>query len=318
MAFEAACALAAAGERPSIRSIRAHLGGGGGQQAIADGLNDWIDEAAKRFALPGIPEGLRAQVVALWDLAGSEADQRWSQAREDLEQRLVAANAEREGLQTALTAANQSLSDQAETVTTLHAQISALTDAHDALGLSLEARNAELDSLRGELAQTASALTQCHDERDAQTRRAEREGQRADATKVSLDEAHGRILALQVELGERTTQAALVEQARDAATRALAPLRGEVERARKVVAQREEQIQALTQALGREQAGREADGQHWLDRLEERQAEVAAARNREALCGDERQRLQQEVARLRRELWAGEHLDPTTHGPTES
>jgi hypothetical protein len=135
---------------------------------------------------------------------------------------------------------------------------------------------------------------------------------------VSLDEAHGRILALQVELGERTTQVALVEQARDAAIRALAPLRGEVERAREVVAQRDEQIQALTQALGREQAGREADVQHWLDRLEERQAEVAAARHREALCGDERQRLQQEVARLRRELWACEHQNPETHDLTDN
>ncbi|HYN77601.1 MAG TPA: DNA-binding protein, partial [Lamprocystis sp. (in: g-proteobacteria)] len=61
-AFEAACTLAAEGKRPTLLAIRDRLDGRGGAQAIADGLNDWIDEAGKRFAIPGVPEELRAQV----------------------------------------------------------------------------------------------------------------------------------------------------------------------------------------------------------------------------------------------------------------
>ena len=70
------------------------------------------------------------------------------------------------------------------------------------------------------------------------------------------------------------------------------------------------QVQALTLALGREQQGRDADVQHWLARLEERPAEVAAARARETAWGEERQRLQEAVARLRRELHALQHPEP--------
>lgn len=317
LAFEAACTLAAAAQRPTIRSIRAHLGGGG-QQAISDGLNDWVDEAARRFTLPGVPEALCAQVVALWDLAGTEADQRWAQARQTLEQQLTESEAQRSRLQMEVAEAKQTIGSQAETIAAQGAQIAALTDAQDALNLTLEARNAELDALRGELTQTTTALQQRTDERNTETRRAEREAQRADATKVSLDDAHSRILALQVELSERSTQAALLEQARDSAAKALAPLHTELERAQEVIAQRDEQILALTLALGREQAGREADSQHWLNRLEERQAEVAAARNRETLWNDERQRFQQEIAKLRREHSIREHMKPEINGSTGS
>ena len=77
-AFEAACTLAAEGQRPTLLSVRERLNGRGGQKAIADGLSDWIDEAATRFAIPGVPEELRAQVVALWDLASRQADGRWA------------------------------------------------------------------------------------------------------------------------------------------------------------------------------------------------------------------------------------------------
>jgi hypothetical protein len=63
-AFEAACRLAAAGERPTVVAVRAKLGGKGGQNAIQAGLNDWIAEAAKRFQLPGLPESLQIALIA--------------------------------------------------------------------------------------------------------------------------------------------------------------------------------------------------------------------------------------------------------------
>ena len=81
LAHAAACEIAAKGERPSIAGIREHLGGRGGQQAIIDGLHDWMADAARRFEIPGIPESLRGLVVEFWDRATTEADTRWQDER---------------------------------------------------------------------------------------------------------------------------------------------------------------------------------------------------------------------------------------------
>jgi hypothetical protein len=309
-AFEAACTLAAEGKRPTLLAIRDRLDGRGGAQAVADGLNDWIDEAGKRFAIPGVPEELRAQVVALWDLASRQADVRWGEARGTLEARLTEGEASLAATRAELAQAGAVIEDHLGTITELRAELAAATDARDALALELEARTSEAVALRGDLDATRTALEQRTAERDAQALRAQREAQRADVTKDSLDAAHGQILALQVQVGELTTEKALLEQARTAADAALGPLREELERMRQSILDRDSQVQALTAALGREQEGREADVQHWLARLEERQAEVAAARNREAAWAEERQRLQEAVTRLRRELHVLQHPEP--------
>ena len=39
-AFDAACAMAPEGQRPTLLSVREHLNVRGGQKAIADGLSD--------------------------------------------------------------------------------------------------------------------------------------------------------------------------------------------------------------------------------------------------------------------------------------
>ena len=309
-AFEAACTLAAEGKRPTLLAIRDRLDGRGGAQAIADGLNDWIDEAGKRFAIPGIPEELRAQVVALWDLASRQADGRWDEARGTLEARLAEGEATQAATRAELAQAGAVIEGHLGTIAELRAGLAAVTDARDALALELEARTSEAVALRGDLDATRTALEQRTAERDAQALRAQREAQRADVTKDSLDAAHGQILALQVQVGELTTQGALLEQARNTAEAALGPLREDLERMRQSILERDGQVQALTAALGREQEGREADVQHWLARLEERQAEVAAARARETAWGEERQRLQEAVARLRRELHVLQHPEP--------
>jgi hypothetical protein len=59
------------------------------EQALLAGLNDWVDEAARRFQIPAIPEELRGALVTIWDLACREGEARWSQAREALERRVV-------------------------------------------------------------------------------------------------------------------------------------------------------------------------------------------------------------------------------------
>ena len=100
------------------------------------------------------------------------------------------------------------------TIAELRAELAVVTDARDALALELEARTSEAVALRGELDATRTALEQRTAERDAQALRAQRETQRADITKDSLDAAHGQILALQVQVGELATQTALLEQAR--------------------------------------------------------------------------------------------------------
>ena len=305
-AFEAACTLAAEGQRPTLLSVRERLNGRGGQKAIADGLSDWIDEAATRFAIPGVPEELRTQVVALWDLASRQADGRWAEARGALEARLAASEAAQAVTRAELELATTAISTHLATLAALQAERAALIGQRDALSLDLEARRAEIAALRGDLDAAQITAEQYAGERDTQARRAEREAQRADATKASLDTAHGQILTLQVQVGELSTQGALLEQARNTAEATLGPLRAELERMRQAIVERDGQVQALTLtlALGRDQEGREADVQHWLARLEERQGEVAAARARETAWGEERQRLQETVARLRREFHA--------------
>ena len=286
------------------------LTGAAAQQAIADGLNDWIDEAGKRFAIPGIPEELRTQVVALWDLASRQADGRWDAARGALEARLAEGEAMQAATRAELAQAGAAIEGHLATLAELRAGLAVVTDARDTLALELEARTSEAVALRGDLDATRTALEQRTAERDAQALHAQRETQRADMTKDSLDAAHGQILALQVQVGELATQTALLEQARHTAEAALGPLREDLERMRQSILERDGQVQALTAALGREQEGREADVQHWLARLEERQAEVAAARARETAWGEERQRLQETIARLRRELHALQHPEP--------
>jgi chromosome segregation ATPase len=303
-AFDAACALAAEGKRPSMLTVRDRLDGRGGQKAIADGLNDWIDEAARRFAIPGVPEELRGQVVALWDLASRQADGRWDDARGALEARVAEGEAIQAAVRAELAQAAAVIKDHLGAIAELRTALGSMTDARDALDLALEACNSETAALRGDLDTTHAVLEQRTAERDAQALQAQRESQRADVTKDSLDAAHGQILALQVQVGELTTEKALLEQAKTAANAALGPLREDLERVRQAILDRDNQVQALTAALGREQAGREADVQHWLARLEERQAEVTAARARESAWADERQRFQAEVGRLRREVQA--------------
>ena len=306
-AFEAACTLAAEGQRPTLLSVRERLNGRGGQKAIADGLSDWIDEAATRFTIPGVPEELRAQVVALWDLASRQADGRWAEARGALEARLAASEAAHTATLGDLELATTAISAHLATIAAHQTERAALVDRRDALSLDLEARRAEITALRADLEAARVDAEQLASARDTQARRAEREAQRADATKASLDTAHGQILTLQVQVGELSTQGALLEQARNTAEAALGPLRAELERMRQAIVERDGQVQALTLALGREQEGREADVQHWLARLEERQGEVTAARARETTWGEERQRLQEAVARLRRERHALQH-----------
>ena len=296
---------------PRCWSVRERLNGRGGQKAIADGLSDWIDEAAQRFAIPGVPEELRTQVVALWDLASRQADGRWAEARGALEARLAASEAAQAATLAELELATTAISAHLATLAALQAERAAADRPARRPEPGPGGPHArDRGAAAGTWTRPSSTAEQYAGERDTQARRADREAQRADATKASLDAAHGQILTLQVQVGELSTQGALLEQARNTAEAALGPLREDLERMRQAIVERDGQVQALTLALGREQEGREADVQHWLARLEERQAEVAAARARETAWGEERQRLQEAVARLRRELHALQHPEP--------
>ena len=249
--------------------------------------------------------------MALWDLASRQADGRWAEARGALEARLAAS----EAAQAATLAELELATDRDQ-----HAPGHPRRPPGRTGGAHRPARRPEPGPggpPRGDRGAAGGPgrgpdrpRSSYAGERDTQARRADREAQRADATKASLDAAHGQILTLQVQVGELSTQGALLEQARNTAEAALGPLREDLERMRQAVLERDGQVQALTLALGREQEGREADVQHWLARLEERQAEVAAARARETAWGEERQRLQEAVARLRRELHALQHPEP--------
>ena len=129
-AFQTACTLAAAGKRPTIAAVREGLGGKGSQQAIGARIDDWLDEAARRFQIPSIPEALRTQVVAVWDQACRLAGEQWENAKTALEARVLG----------------------------LDAQVAAVAGERDAARTESERLAAELNSQGTTLRETLDAL----------------------------------------------------------------------------------------------------------------------------------------------------------------
>jgi hypothetical protein len=301
-AFEAACTLAASGRRPTVETIREAFGGRGGQQAIQQGLADWVDEAAQRFQVPGIPEELRGAVVAVWDLACKRAQERWSQDRAALGEQMEALAAEGA---TAVQEREAARAEGARLQAALAEQGAVLRKAEDALDGARSALEARTAALRERDAALVEARAQGADEA---LRRAHSE-RLAAAARASLEAAQERVARLRTELEVADARTALIERAETAANERAAQARTDLVGAqttvvelRRALSERDGQLAALTATLKGEQRGREADSRHWLARLEERQTEVTAARAREAAWGEEKRRLVEELAQLKREV----------------
>lgn len=297
-AFEVACALAAIGKRPTIAAVREGLDGKGSQQAIGAGIDDWLDEAARRFQIPGIPEALRTQVVEVWDQACRLAGERWFVAKtalevrvSDLDAQLAAVTGERDAARTEFNRLDADLNSQGMT----------LRETQDALDLARNTLAARTEALQ----ETTEALAQARVQGEDQARQRDHAERVAAASAESLKAAQERIARLQVEQEVATARAELLERAEATAQSVAAQARGDLDATqslvyelRKSLSERDGQLAALTSTVQSEQQSRDADTQHWLARIEELQLSVADHRAREAAWVEERKGLATEVQRL--------------------
>jgi len=301
-AFQTACTLAAAGKRPTIAAVREGLGGKGSQQAIGAGIDDWLDEAARRFQIPGIPEALRTQVVEVWDQACRLAGEHWDGAKTALEAQVSALNAqvaavagERDAARTESERLAAEVENQGTTLRETH-------DALDLVGNTLAVRTVALQ-------ETIEALAHARAHGEEQSRQRDHAKRVAAASAESLKAAKERIARLQVEQEVATARAELLERAEATARDTAAQARADLEAAQAVaeqlrgsVSERDGQLATLTATVQAEQQSRDADTQHWLSRLAEHQAAVAEARAREAVLIEEKKALALETQRLRQDL----------------
>jgi chromosome segregation ATPase len=310
-AFEAACALAAAGKRPTIAAVREGLGGKGSQQAIGAGIDDWLDEAARRFQIPGIPEALRTQVVGVWDQACRLAGVQWDGVKAALEAQVSGLDAQ----VAAVAGERDAARNESERLTAeLTSQGATLLETQDALelaGNSLAARTATLQ-------ETTEALAKTRAQGEEQSRQRDHAERVAAASAVSLMAAQERIARLQVEQEVATARAELLERAEATARESAAQARADlvavqalVEQLRGSVSERDGQLATLTATVQAEQQSRDADTQHWLSRLAEHQAAVVETRAREAALTEGKKALTLEAQRLRQDL---RKVQPETKG----
>ena len=301
-AFETACSLAAAGRRPTIAAVREGLGGKGSQQAIGAGIDDWLDEAARRFQIPGIPEALRTQVVEVWDQAYRLAGEQWDCTKTALEAQVSGLDAQVAAVAGERDAARTEIERLAAE---LNSQGTTLRETQDALDLAGNTLAARTEAL----AETTEALAQARVQGEDQSRQRDNAERVAAASAESLTAAQERIARLQVEQEVATARAELLERAEAVARDAAAQGRADLEAAqvmvtdlRHSVSERDGQLATLTATVQAEQQSRDADTQHWLSRLAEHQAAVAEARARETALTEEKKALTLEAQRLRQDL----------------
>ncbi len=299
-ARQAAWEIAAEGRRPTFPEVRARLGGGG-QKAIGDGLEDWLAEVVRRGTLPDVPDALRASLGAWWAQACAEADGRWADAKAALEGTVTGLSAARDTADAALKVAEARL---AEVTDALDARVIELAQTRDALATA----QAQAQHLEEVLAATTQELAQARSAWDEESRRRDHAERVAATAREGLSQAQERIARLQADQEVALARAELLERAVATAEAAAATARDDLASAqtqlgelRRTLSERDQQLATLAATVQAEQQGREADTQHWLERLEEHQVSVADYRAREIAWTEERKGLVAEVTRLRRE-----------------
>ncbi len=206
-AFETACTLAAAGKRPTIAAVREGLGGKGSQQAIGTGIDDWLDEAARRFQIPCVPEALRTQVVEVWDQACRLAGEQWFDAKAALEAQVSALDAPVAAVAGQRDAAR---TENERLVAELDRQGATLRETQDALDLARNTLAARTAALR----ETTEVLAQARVQGEDQARQRDHAERVAAAAGESLRAVQARIARLQVEQEVATARAELLSARR--------------------------------------------------------------------------------------------------------
>ena len=308
-AFQAACQLAAAGERPTVAAVRARLGGKGGQAAIQAGLNDWIAEAARRFQLPALPESLQEAVIAFWEMACRTAQAQWDEARaamlaqlEARDQQLATLTQAREALERERDQAFAERDRHAQTLQQAQAELfaahqhtRALETERADLGQRLtdaEAHTEQLEQSGVELAARVRTLEHSEQRLSEALERSERERDQWQIQARTAEQIVARLEQVQ-EDGER--ERARLAESLDQHQTAL-------DEGRAALAEREARITTLTDLLERTQATHEAESGRWLVQIDDQRQALSAARERESRLEQERTALLDEMRALSQTL----------------
>ena len=327
-AFQAACRIAASGRRPTLSSVREALDGLGGQQAIQQGLNDWIDESARRFQMPAIPAELQGPTIAFWESACTVAEKQWETHKAkldariaDLDQQIAALTLERDqereahagtrereaALSGERDALNATLLDTRAVVGVLEDGLQEMTRERDTLHAELENANvfAEEQARAVDYAQRVAG-----EAREAHSRAQERA-----ATLLSERDVARSLADLMRETADAAS--AETERARAEAQGKIAQVLSDREADRTQIgalhaflSERDTQLAALAKTLQAQQEAREADTQHWMARIEELRAWREEAKRREAEWVAEKKRLIAEIGEVRSALREAQKSKP--------
>jgi len=298
-AYEAACHLAANGERPSVAAIRRALDGKGGQQAIQQGFHDWLAEAARRFQAPELPAEIQEPVLRLWQAASALAESHWADAKASFETRIA-------DLEALLGTRDMELSEARHAAEALR---EAVADRQERLGNtqdSLDILQHEADQLRENLDARTRELSQATADREEQQRQRERlEGVLAEA-RASLSYAQEELATLRRDIDVEKARSELLATAEAAGKETLAQARKDLETSRRdaerlheAVSLRDAQISQLTMTIQAEQQGRDADTLHWTGLVEDVRAQLKDANEREVRLAAEKRDLSSEIRHLR-------------------
>jgi len=254
---QAADALVAEGQNPSIEAIRKRLGTGS-PNTVHKHLTEW------RAARPQTPAAVREIPASLTAALAAEIERATAQARAEIEGQLVEAQAEA----AALADAGEGLEADREALTD---QVADLTS--------------ERDILAGKAAQQAADL-------DALAQRIEREQQAAESARVELATAR---LKIEAHAERQAEQAQEMRRLRDALeTATAAKVAGEQSAA--VLAAQLEGLRAQVEEL-REARGRiEAERDQARDQANQAQGEAREQARQIAALGSELAALRTEVA----------------------
>ncbi|MTW23162.1 DNA-binding protein [Allochromatium palmeri] len=305
-AFEAACQLAAAGERPTVVAVRTKLGGKGGQAAIQAGVNDWIEESARRFQLPALPESLQGAVIAFWEVACQTAKAQWDEARagmlaqlEARDQQLAERTQERDALEHARDLAlaerdqhAQSLEQAQAELFTAYQHTRVLERECADLGQRLADAEASVEQLEQTATQQTTRILELEQSEQRLSETLERTETKRDQWQVQARTAEQTVARLEQVKAEE-------ERERERLAQALAQSQSGVAEERAARTEREVHIKTLTDLLERAQAAHDAESARWLVQIDDQRQALSIARERERRLEQERTALMDEVRALR-------------------
>ncbi|WP_444931052.1 DNA-binding protein [Microbulbifer sp. SSSA002] len=148
--FEAAKAIKARGEEPTVDKVRAHLGTGS-KSTIAPLLKRWKNEASNSTDISGLPKDLVEALKGLHQRIQGDADQRVEQVQQEFEAR-------EEELNKSLSAAQETNSKQTALIRELEQKLSASESEKRRLKIALDEAQSDLDKNGFQLEQAGARI----------------------------------------------------------------------------------------------------------------------------------------------------------------